>query len=56
MFKIAAVAPITTCVVGIVTIIICFAVSQSLHHDTGGLQIPYISDTGRDKPDILTLP
>jgi len=43
--------PIFTGVLAISTLIACLVVSQSLHHDTGGLTLPYISDTGRDPPE-----
>eukprot|EP01119_Soliformovum_irregulare_P023020 TRINITY_DN7977_c0_g1_i1.p1 TRINITY_DN7977_c0_g1~~TRINITY_DN7977_c0_g1_i1.p1 ORF type:complete len:219 (-),score=25.43 TRINITY_DN7977_c0_g1_i1:249-905(-) len=43
--------PIASCCFGIITIATTLGISQSLHHDTGGLTLPYISDTGRDEPE-----
>eukprot|EP00043_Microstomoeca_roanoka_P018150 m.193088 g.193088 ORF g.193088 m.193088 type:complete len:260 (-) comp16776_c10_seq6:377-1156(-) len=53
MARLKAWVPLIACGLSITTIILCFIISQSLHHDTGGLTWPYISDTGRDRPEHI---
>eukprot|EP00042_Codosiga_hollandica_P024431 m.102788 g.102788 ORF g.102788 m.102788 type:complete len:120 (-) comp51548_c0_seq1:594-953(-) len=43
-------APVCTGVIGISTIVTVMIVSRARDDFTGGLAWPYISDTGRDKP------
>ncbi|EGD76574.1 hypothetical protein PTSG_07691 [Salpingoeca rosetta] len=53
MARFRAAIPLIACGIAITTIILCFIISQSLGHDTGGLTWPYVSDTGRDDPEHI---
>ncbi len=43
-------SPSVVCALGITTIVSCMIISRARDDETGGLDWPYISDTGRDKP------